>query len=324
MGTILEVENLEIILNENKRLITAVDHVNFSLEKGKTLGIIGESGSGKSLTCYSLLGLLDKAKWKISSTTILDGEDLQYKNKKEVRKICGSKIAMIMQNPMSAFNPVITIKAHFYETLNKPGMPKKSKKEMDIIAVQLLKRMYIQDPESVLNAYAFQLSGGMLQRIMIALALAVEPEILIADEPTTALDVTVQHEILHILKDLIGQTGMSMIIVSHDLSVIRSLSDDIAVMYAGNFVEKGSAQDVLKNPKHPYTQLLFRSKPEISKTRLVMMEGQPPSLGERLSGCRFRNRCPIADQSCANPDVPYLGQEKEHICSCIKVMEGGI
>ena len=276
MESILEVHGLQIKLKKNKnRQITAVDNLSFCMKKGRTLGIIGESGSGKSLTCMGIMGLLDPKIWSVEGNVVFGGKDLDISRRKSMSGICGNKIALIMQNPMSAFNPVITIGAHFYETMNKPGMKKKSRAEIEEAASELLRKMHIRDPQAVLRAYAFQLSGGMLQRIMIALALAVEPDILIADEPTTALDLSVQNEIIKILKELQTQYGMTILIVSHDLSVIRELADDIAVMYAGNFVESGAADIILKTPEHPYTRGLFMSRPEFSKDRLIMMEGQP-------------------------------------------------
>lgn len=318
MSKILQVKNLTIDLKKKKERISAVDHLSLSLERGKTLGIIGESGSGKSLTCNSILGLLNKATWDVKGEMLLEEKAYHPENRKVMQKICGNRIALIMQNPMSAFNPVITIRAHFEETLNKPGVKKKTRAEVAKIAEQLLERMYIRDPKSVLDSYAFQLSGGMLQRIMIALALAVQPEILVADEPTTALDLSVQYEILKILKELQAEYNMSVLIVSHDLSVIRSLSDEIAVMYAGNFVEKGPAEEVLENPMHPYTRLLFAAKPDFTKNRLPVMQGQPPTLGNRAEGCRFRTRCPYEEESCAGYCEPVTFEREGHYCSCRK------
>lgn len=321
MKPILEVSDLCITLKQKKKKIDAVDHISFSLEKGKTLGIIGESGSGKSLTCMGILGLLKKELWDVQGEIRFQDEVLNMKDRKQITKLNGNKIAMIMQNPMSAFNPVITIGAHFYETMNKPGKEKLSKNEIQRIAIGLLEKMHIRDSESVLRSYAFQLSGGMLQRIMIALALAVKPDILIADEPTTALDLSVQSEIIHILKELQKEYGMSILIVSHDLSVIRALSHNIAVMYAGNFVEKGTVEELLEKPAHPYTRGLFASKPEFSKKRLPMMEGQPPSLEERHEGCRFYERCPEKTEKCLQYKIRSQMETKGHQVNCVRCYE---
>lgn len=322
MESILEVRELQIKLKKNKNgQITAVDNLSFSMKKGRTLGIIGESGSGKSLTCMGIMGLLDPKIWSVKGNVVLGGKDLDISRRKNMSGVCGNKIALIMQNPMSAFNPVITIGAHFYETMNKPGMKKKSRTEIEKEASELLQKMHIRDSQAVLRSYAFQLSGGMLQRIMIALALAVEPDILIADEPTTALDLSVRNEILKILKELQNQYRMTILIVSHDLSVIRELSDDIAVMYAGNFVEYGTADEVLKNPQHPYTRGLFMSRPAFSKDRLVMMEGQPPALEERGKGCGFYPRCPKKTEDCKKYCIRSELYGGSHVVNCMKIEE---
>ncbi len=322
MESILEVHELQIKLKKNKnRQITAVENLSFSMKKGRTLGIIGESGSGKSLTCMGIMGLLDPKIWSVKGNINFGSENLDISRRKNMSGICGNKIALIMQNPMSAFNPVITIGAHFYETMNKSGMKKKSRTEIEKNASELLQKMHIRDPQAVLRSYAFQLSGGMLQRIMIALALAVEPDILIADEPTTALDLSVRNEILKILKELQKQYKMTILIVSHDLSVIRELSDDIAVMYAGNFVEYGKADEILKNPQHPYTRGLFMSRPAFSKDRLIMMEGQPPTLEERGKGCGFYPRCPEKTMECKKYCIRPELYGDSHVVNCMRMDE---
>ena len=322
MDSILEVHELQIKLKKGKnRQITAVENLSFSMKKGRTLGIIGESGSGKSLTCMGIMGLLDPKIWSVKGNINFGSKNLDISRRKNMSGICGNKIALIIQNPMSAFNPVITIGAHFYETMNKTGMKKKSRTEIEKDASELLQKMHIRDPQAVLRSYAFQLSGGMLQRIMIALALAVKPDILIADEPTTALDLSVRNEILKILKELQKQYKMTILIVSHDLSVIRELSDDIAVMYAGNFVEYGKADEILKNPQHPYTRGLFMSRPAFSKDRLIMMEGQPPTLEERGKGCGFYPRCPEKTMECKKYYIRPELYGDSHVVNCIRMDE---
>lgn len=300
MDSLLEVKNLNIYLKKKKERIQAVSNVSFCIEKGKTLGIIGESGSGKSITSYAVMGLLDKKLWDVTGEVYMNGEPLDYKNDKIMQRIRGSRIALIMQNPMSAFNPVISIGAHFVETINKSGEEKKSNEEIKKRALELMGKMRIRDPEAVYKSYAFQLSGGMLQRIMIALALVSEPELLVADEPTTALDLTVQHEIINILHEMQNKYNTSILIVSHDLGVISHLADNIAVMYAGVFMEKGSAEKILRSPCHPYTEGLFASRPAFSKERLSIMPGQPPRLEERGKGCPFYTRCSISGSGCEN------------------------
>ena len=318
MENILEACDLKVRLKKHRQRITAVDGISFAVKRGKTLGIVGESGSGKSLTCLGTLGLLDPKLWEVSGEISLAGEMLHIQDRGKMAEIRGNKIAMIMQNPMSAFNPVITIGKHFQESVNKPGSVKKTKAEVKKIAVDLLAKMRIRDPEAVLQSYAFQLSGGMLQRIMIALALAVQPDVLIADEPTTALDLTVQHEIIKILKELQEQYGMSIVIVSHDLGVIKHLADDVAVMYGGGFVEKAPAKTILSDPKHPYTKGLFASRPAFSKRRLDMMEGQPPTLEERGEGGMFYPRCGERCPECLGYLPGIRSVSDRHEISCIK------
>lgn len=319
---VLEVKNLSITLKQGKNSYTAVDHVSFALEKGKTLGIIGESGSGKSLTCMGVMGLLSKKQWDVQGEVYLNGELLDIKNRKKMERVRGNKIAMIMQNPMSAFNPVITIENHFFETINKEKDNHKSRQEVKNIAVALLTKMHIRDPEAVLKSYVFQLSGGMLQRIMIALALAVQPSVLVADEPTTALDMSVQHEIIKILLDVQKQYGMAILIISHDLGVIEHLSNEIAVMYAGDFIEKGTLEDVLAQPIHPYTKGLFSSRPAFSKNRLPMMDGQPPALSERAEGCRFYPRCKDRCEECMSYEIAPNSIKGGHEVYCLKYGKG--
>ncbi len=323
MAKLLEVKNLDIRLKKGKETIPAVNGVSFSVEKGKTLGIIGESGSGKSLTCYGVMGLLDKKLWDYNGEVYLDGELLDIKDNKKMQKIRGNKIALIMQNPMSAFNPVITIGAHFVETINKTGETKKTKEEIRSKALELMDKMRIRDPEVVYKSYAFQLSGGMLQRIMIALALVSEPELLVADEPTTALDLTVQHEIMNILHGMQKDYETSILIVSHDLGVISHLADDIAVMYGGEFMEKGPAHKILADPEHPYTRGLFSSRPAFSKERLKMMPGSPPRLEERGTGCQFYGRCGERKNGCKeySPDKGTMISDREVRCLLVDTEE---
>jgi oligopeptide/dipeptide ABC transporter ATP-binding protein len=297
MAELLKVENLRIRLTGKKDL-SVVNGISFTLKRGETLGIIGESGSGKSISCMGILGLLDMGKWRVQGDVLLEGKPLPYGDNRAIRPYRGRRIALIMQNPLSAFNQMIPIAAHFYETLNSLGNPQKTRKEVKVIAREILGRMRIRDSDAVLDSYAFQLSGGMLQRIMIALALVMRPDVLIADEPTTALDLTVQHEIIEILREMQEKQGTAILLISHDLGVITHLASNIAVMYAGEFVEKGEAVAVLERPSHPYTRILFASRPKFSKERLPVMEGQPPALSAEKTGCAFYPRCKNHDDSC--------------------------
>lgn len=298
MTEIVQIEGLGIKFTGGKKDLSVVKGISFTLNRGETLGIIGESGCGKSLTCLGMLGLLDRGKWQVEGDVFLDGTPLPYRDNRAMRPYRGRRLALIMQNPLSAFNQMITIAAHFYESLNKPGEVKKTKNEANSIAREMLVRMRIRDPDAVLNSYAFQLSGGMLQRIMIALALVMKPDVLIADEPTTALDLTVQHEIIGILQEMQEKQGTALLLISHDLGVIAHLASTIAVMYAGEFVEKGRAEAVLAGPSHPYTRGLFASRPKFSKERLTVMEGQPPAFSAERSGCAFYPRCKNREDPC--------------------------
>jgi len=310
MNKILEVKDLNISLKKGDQLIPAVNHVSFTLAPQKTLGIIGESGSGKSLTCYGILGLLAKKRWQVEGDVLLKEARIPYWDNHAMASYRGMHMALIMQNPMSAFNPMITIGKHFHESINKPEAPKKSKAEVNKIALEMMTRMRIRDPEAVMRCYSFQLSGGMLQRIMIALAIVMEPDLLIADEPTTSLDLTTQQEILNILHELQENMGTSILLVSHDLSVISQLASDIAVMYAGSFVETGPADVILNFPLHPYTRGLFASRPTFSKERLLVLEGQPPSLTERAEGCDFYPRCLQRRHACLE-QTPKISEHME-------------
>ncbi|MHB9292116.1 nickel transport system ATP-binding protein [Hollandina sp. SP2] len=320
MAAILEVENLQIRL-AGKEDLSVVTGISFTLNRGETLGIIGESGCGKSLSCLGILGLLDRGKWRVEGDVFLDGKPLPYSDNRAMRPYRGRRLALIMQNPLSAFNQMIPIAAHFYETLNSPDSPPQSLEQVRKAAREILVRMRIRDPDAVLDSYAFQLSGGMLQRIMIALALVMQPDVLIADEPTTALDLTVQHEIISILREMQENQGTAILLISHDLGVIAHLASSIAVMYAGEFVEKGEADAVLEVPSHPYTQGLFASRPKFSKNRLPVMEGQPLALFVERTGCAFYPRCKSRDTSCvvSRPTpVPVFSDDQSHETWCLR------
>lgn len=312
-NSILKVNNLNLDLVQQRKKYKALENINFTLEKGKTLGIIGESGSGKSLTCSSIMGLLDSKKWNISGNIDFKNTPLPYNNNKVMNKFRGKHIALITQNPMNAFNPLKTISYHFVETLREHDNI--SKKEIEKKAIDILEQMHIVNPEKVLNSYSYELSGGMLQRIMIALAVILEPEILIADEPTTALDLTVQQEIIKILWNIQNKYNTSIILVSHDLNIISQLADEVLVVYGGHIVEKGPVEDILNNPKHPYTEGLIKSRPRFSKDRLQVLEGSPPTLFERNEGCSFYNRCESKSNKCMN-NIPNVNINSNHEVKC--------
>ncbi len=291
---ILDVRNLRVGFQTDNGLLTAVDDVSFSLEAGKTLGLVGESGCGKSVTSMSLMRLLPQPAGRIlNGQVLLEGRDLAALPIEDMRKIRGNDIAMIFQEPMTALNPVERVGTQIIEAiqLHEPTTPDKALKR----AVELMEWVGIPAPEQRVNEYPHQLSGGMRQRVMIAMALSCHPKVLIADEPTTALDVTVQAQILDLLKRLQKETGMAVILITHDLGVIAETCDDVAVMYAGRIVERGAVQDIFARPLHPYTQGLIRCLPKLDhppKTALPVIPGMVPSLKEMPQGCRFASRCP--------------------------------
>src|ERR1700722_11005177 len=292
MAPLLEVRDLRIHFNTDDGLVKAVDGVSFTLERGKTLGIVGESGSGKSVTSLGIMGLHHGTKARISGEILLEGENLVTASSTRIRELRGAKMAMIFQDPLSALHPYYTVGNQIIEAYRIHN--RVSKKVARQHAIDLLGRVGIPTPQSRVDDYPHQFSGGMRQRAMIAMALSCDPELLIADEPTTALDVTVQAQILDLISDLQSELGSAVIIITHDLGVVAELSDDILVMYAGRVAEYGSAADIFGRPDHPYTWGLLSSMPRLDEaktTRLVPIPGTPPSLIRVPSGCPFHPRC---------------------------------
>lgn len=323
---VLEVNNLETTFKTDGGIVKAVDGVSFKLERGKTLGLVGESGCGKSVTSLSVMRLLPKPAGDIAGGEILldlDGEkvDISKLAPSKLHSIRGKRIAMIFQEPMTALNPVHRIGRQLAETLEL-HFPKMSKEEVKNECISLLEKVGIPSPEQRLKEYPHQLSGGMRQRVMIAIALACKPDVLIADEPTTALDVTVQAQILELMKKLQSEIGMSIIFITHDLGVVADMCDDVVVMYAGRVAEKASAKDLFASPKHPYTKGLLSSIPTLRgqrKTKLQTIEGMVPSLADMPTGCRFQNRCGLASDKCkSKPEESEIG--KNHIVACFKAV----
>jgi peptide/nickel transport system ATP-binding protein len=294
-SSMLEVRDLKIHFPTDDGLVKAVDGISFTLDRGKTLGIVGESGSGKSVTSLGIMGLHHGGNADISGHIWLDGEDLVPASASRIRQLRGSKIAMIFQDPLSSMHPYYSVGAQIAEAYlvhNKVG-----KKAAKAHAVDMLGRVGIPNPQARVDDYPHQFSGGMRQRAMIAMALSCDPELLIADEPTTALDVTVQAQILDLMADLQDEFGSGVIIITHDLGVVAELADDILVMYAGRAVEYGTAEDIFDRPGHPYAWGLLGSMPRMDKARterLIPIPGTPPSLINVPSGCPFHPRCPHA------------------------------
>ena len=297
--SLLEVKDLKTYFYTDSGVAKAVDGVTFSLDKGKTLGIVGESGCGKSVTSLSVMRLVDPATGRNEGGSIVfDGQDLLTLPEKEMRKLRGNRISMIFQEPMTSLNPVFTIGDQISESLKlHKGLDKKAARDR---AIELLELVGIPEAGKRVDEYPHQLSGGMRQRVMIAMALSGDPELLIADEPTTALDVTIQAQILQLLKDLQEKLHMSIIIITHDLGVIAEMADEVAVMYAGDIVEKAPTRALFDDPKHPYTIGLMNSIPDINDhvSRLRTLEGLVPSLYDMPSGCRFAPRCQFCCPEC--------------------------
>ena len=301
---LLEVKDLKTYFFMREGVVQAVDGVSFSVEKGKTLGIVGESGCGKSVTALSLMGLIPKPPAKIVEGSVLfEGRDLTKLSDRELEDVRGRQIAMIFQDPMTSLNPTFKIGTQITETLRRHFDI--SKQDARKRAVELLEEVGIPRAAERLDDYPHQFSGGMRQRVMIAIALSCNPQLLIADEPTTALDVTIQAQILDLLERLRTEHEMAMIIITHDMGVIAEASDDVAVMYAGQFVEQASVFDLFDNPEHPYTEALLGALPQlegegIRDGRLTAIPGRPPDLIEPSIGCRFAPRCAYREQdSCA-------------------------
>jgi oligopeptide/dipeptide ABC transporter ATP-binding protein len=321
---ILEVKDLVSAFQTEAGLQRAVDGVSFKLKKNSTLGIVGESGCGKTVTALSVMRLLPKPSGQYLNGKILfKDKDILKLSPDELHNIRGNNISMIFQEPMTALNPVHTIGKQMAETFNlhSPGM---SKSDILFNSIELLKKVGISDPDQKINEYPHQLSGGMRQRVMIAMALSLKPAILIADEPTTALDVTIQAQILELIKELQKETGMSIIFITHNLGVIAQLSDDVAVMYAARIVERAPVTKLFSEPAHPYTKGLFASIPQLDterKSKLATIEGIVPAISEYPKGCRFQNRCPEVFDKCINEYPEEVCVSDEHYASCFRLNE---
>lgn len=320
--TILEIKNLTTTFNTENGIFNAVEDINLSVKKGKTLGLVGESGCGKSITALSIINLLPKPIAKITKGSVfLNKTDLTKLPRDEMYKIRGKKISMIFQEPMTALNPVQKVSKQIIELFDI-HFPQMSKEEKYNEAVELLKKMNIPDPEKRMNNYSFELSGGLRQRIMIAMALACKPEILIADEPTTALDVTIQAQILELLKELQALESMSIIFITHDLGVISQMCDEVVVMYAGKIAETAFVDELFENPAHPYTQGLLSSIPRLEgkrKAKLNTIKGMVENIYELPKGCRFQNRCPYVMDICKIKEPDMFKINETHYASCFLI-----
>jgi peptide/nickel transport system ATP-binding protein len=319
---LLEVQDLRVHFRTQDGLVKAVDGVSYRLERGRTLGIVGESGSGKSVTSLAVMGLHHGSSAQISGHIRLDGEELVGAPPARVRELRGDKMAMIFQDPLSSLHPYFSIGSQIVEAY-RVHHPDATKKQARQRAVDMLGRVGIPEPSARVDDYPHQFSGGMRQRVMIAMSLCNDPELLIADEPTTALDVTVQAQILDLIHDLQSEFGSAVVMITHDLGVVAELSDDILVMYAGRVAEYGSAADIFGQPGHPYTWGLLASMPRMDRerlTRLVPIPGTPPSLIRVPSGCPFHPRCRYGhlNGGRSETEVPELRATEEtgHLVAC--------
>ena len=316
--TVLAVENLVTSFLTDDGVVTALDGVSFKIRRGRTLGVVGESGCGKSVTSLSIMRLLPQGSGRIDAGRIFfDGQDLLQISEQEMRSLRGNRMAMIFQEPMTALNPVFTAGDQIIEVF-KTHRAMNSIEARDA-ALRMMELVRIPDPERRLDEYPHQMSGGMKQRVMIAMALACQPALIIADEPTTALDVTIQAQILRLMKDLQSEMGTSIMFITHDLGVIAEVADDVIVMYAGQVIESADVISLFDQPRHPYTLGLLASIPDSRQSRdaaLPTIKGAVPSLKDLPSGCRFFDRCPYSQSRCAMESPALLALDKTHSVAC--------
>jgi oligopeptide transport system ATP-binding protein len=319
---LLEVKGLEVEFDTPEGAVKAVNGVDFQVKRGETLAIVGESGAGKTQMALAMLGLLAE-NGTARGVVKFRGQDLLRMTSKELNKVRGKHIAMIFQDPMTCLNPYLTIEKQMVEVvMHHQGLKRDEAREH---AVEMLSAVRIPDPEERIRQYPHEYSGGMRQRVMIAMGLLCEPELLIADEPSTALDVTVQAQITQLVAELSEKTNMSMILISHDLAVVAEVCSRVIVMYAGDVVESGTANDIFYRPQHPYTKGLLASVPRLDKVddRLHAIPGNPPNLQELPVGCRFRERCSQSMEECWSPPPVWVG-ENGRTSRCFLPMEGGV
>ena len=316
-GNVLEVKDLHTSFFTDSGVVQAVNGVSFNLGRGKILGVVGESGSGKSVTAYSIMQILASTGKVVKGEILFNGENILNYNKKQMDEFRGEKCSIIFQDPMTSLNPTFTVGWQLREAL-RLHTQYKTRSAANRRAIELLEMVGVNEPESRIKQYPFELSGGMRQRVMIAMALACEPDILIADEPTTALDVTIQAQILELMKDLQKKLGMAIILVTHDLGVIASMCDEIIVMYGGRVCERGTADDIFYHPCHEYTKGLLRSIPNVDnmKEKLVPIGGSPINMLAMPKGCAFCPRCENALKICLDQEPEELQMPDGHYAAC--------
>ncbi|NLU11253.1 MAG: ABC transporter ATP-binding protein [Tepidanaerobacter acetatoxydans] len=311
---LLKVKNLKTVFYNNNNIIYAVNNVSFNVKSRETLAIVGESGCGKSVTALSLLGLIDSPGKIVDGEVLFNGKNLLDISKKELREIRGKDISMVFQNPMTSLNPILTVGTQIKETIR--SHKKASKEDCQNKTLDILTRVGLP-AKRVYKMFPFQLSGGMCQRVMIAMALCLGPKIIIADEPTTALDVTVQAQILSLLRQLKEEFDTGIILITHDLGVVAQMADEVAVMYAGSIVEYGNVFEIFRNPAHPYTKALLNSVRKVeSQEKLRTINGQPPILTSFPKECSFMSRCPYSTKKCQTkkPSLEFIAKNHQVAC----------
>lgn len=312
---LLHIENLKTVISSKDGKLVPVDGVDITIPKGKTVGIVGESGCGKSMTAMSIMGLLPNTTHIEEGKILFQDMDLTKLNPKELRKITGDKISIIFQEPMTSLNPVIRVGKQVREAILLHE--KVSKEEAKQRVIEIFRQVGIPEPERRYNAYPHQLSGGLRQRVMIGMAMVCNPDLLIADEPTTALDVTIEAQILHLMRQLQKDKGTSIMMITHNLGVVAEICDQVYVMYAGKVVESAEVHELFQNPKHPYTQGLLGALPKMdSRQRLNSIDGMVPTLKDMPTACRFAPRCPMATQKCREEQPALVDVTAEHQVRC--------
>ena len=318
MANVLEIRDLATYFHTHDGVVKAVDGVSYEVEEGETLGIVGESGCGKSVSALSVMGLIADPPGKIERGEVLfEGENLLELSEDEMRKVRGNRIAMVFQEPMTSLNPVLTIERQLTETLELHL--NMTKQQSSSRAAELLEMVGIPDPSKRIKGYPHQMSGGMRQRVMIAMAISCNPKLIIADEPTTALDVTIQAQILELMQSLCQELGTALIIITHNLGVVARYASRVNVMYAGKVIEKGTAKEIYADPRHPYTLGLLNSVPRLDEekgSKLVPIEGLPPDLIELPKRCSFAPRCSYAIEKCVNEIPPLEPVAGAHLSAC--------
>jgi oligopeptide/dipeptide ABC transporter ATP-binding protein len=317
-GAILEVRDLHTYLFPRRGVVKAVDGVSFELQRGESLGLVGESGCGKSMTALSVLRLVPQPVARIvRGEVLLAGDDLLRKTNRDMRRVRGRQIAMVLQDPQTSLNPLMTVGTQLVEALTRyqPG----SRRTLRRRAIEILRRVQLADPERRVHDYPHQMSGGMKQRVVGGIAISCAPHVLIADEPTTALDATIQLQYLNLLRSIREQTHMAILFITHDFGIVAGMCERVAVMYAGRIVETGPVREVFRHPAHPYTQALLTSIPRMTQrpARLQAIAGHPPTPYDTLlPGCRFAPRCPYADDRCQNEYPPVFNLTSDHTAHC--------